>query len=185
MKTILTGLRTTLLLLLGWTLATAAPPASDEAPTDAAVRVIRAHYAEINAHASQYRQVKKELASFSSEGGALVASFRGDTLMKIVAIFYGESGEAIEEYYYWEGQLIFVYRADSDYVRPLSRKVVRTREDRFYFDGGKLIRWIDEHAKPVNPGNGTFADKQKECLQDSAEFVQAARSQKPVVEASR
>ena len=185
MKTILTGMGTTLLLLLGWTLATAAPPASDEAPTDAAVRVIRTHYAEINAHASQYRTVKKELASFSSEGGALVASFRGDTLMKIVATFYGESGEATEEYYYWDDQLIFVYRVDSDYDRPLSRKVVRTVEDRFYFDGGKLIRRIDEHTKLVNPGDGTFQDKQKEYLQNSGEFVQAARSQKPVVEASR
>ncbi len=169
MKTILVA---AILAVFGWTRGNAAP---DDSQVEAAVRDTRAHYQEINAHAAKYRQVKKELSGFSMEGGALVAFFDGDALVKTVATFYGESGEATEEYYYWEGKLIFVFRTDSDYDGLRSGKIVRTAEDRFYFRDGALIRWVDPHAEPVPPGSDAFRQKQKELLQNAATFEREAR----------
>ena len=148
-------------------------------------RAIRQRYAEVNAHAAKDRKVKKELSGFSTEGGTLVAYFDGEILAKIELIFYGESGEATEEYYYQDDKLIFVLRADSDYDHLRSGKIAHTEESRFYFRDDTLITWIDTQAKPVEPGGGNYQDKQKEFLQNSREFSRAARSTQPTVEAPR
>lgn len=96
---------------------------------------IRQHYTEINRGASRYKKVKKELAGFSAEGGQLVAYLSGPNIMKMAAIFYGETGRASEDYYYWENKLIFVLRTTYRYSKPLSGKVVKTEMNRFYFTG--------------------------------------------------
>ena len=181
---ILLALITTLFFLPGWTLCVAAPPAPNESQVERSIRDIRAHYKEINERVSKYRRAKKELSGFSTEGGSLAAYLDGDAIVKMIATFYGESGEATEEYYYWEGQLIFVFRTDSDYDHLLSGKVVHTAQDRFYFNNGVLIRWIDEHAKPVAPDEKTFQAKQNEYLQNSSQFEEAARSPRAIIEST-
>ena len=152
-------LTTALLVLSGAVRGTAAPT-----DTEAAIRAIRQRYAEVNAHASKDREIKKELSGFSTEGGTLVASFDGEALVKIELTFYGESGEATEEYYYQDDKLVFVYRVDSSYDHLRSGKIARTDETRFYFRDETLIAWIDEHAKWVEPGTGKYQDNQKEYL---------------------
>ena len=174
-------LLTTVLLFLSGAIPGSAAPGS----TEAAVRAIRQRYAEINAHAAKDRKVKKELAGFSAEGGTLVAYFDGEALAKIELTFYGESGEATEEYYYQDDKLVFVFWADSNYDHLRSGKIAHTDESRFYFRDDTLIAWIDAQAKPVEPGAGNYQDKQKECLQNSSEFSRAARSAQSTVEASR
>ena len=74
----------------------------------------------------------------------------------------GESGKAVEEYYYRDGKLIFVYRKESTYDQPLSGKLVSTKENRFYFTNDKLIRWIDENGKQVATDSSEYQEKQKE-----------------------
>src|SRR5580765_851415 len=118
-------------------------------PQADAVEPIRQHYANINQNMARYRRVKKNLAGFSAEGGELVAYFHGPSVMKMVATFFGESGRAVEEYYFWNGQLIFVLQTENRYDKPLSGKVVKKTENRFYFKDDKLIRWLDENGKEV------------------------------------
>ena len=119
------------------------------AQTQDPIETIRQHYTDINQNVSRYRLVKKNLSGFSAEGGELVAYFHGPSVMKMVATFFGESGRAVEEYYFWNGQLIFVFHTDNHYDKPLSGKVVRKIESRFYFKDDKLIRWLDENGKEV------------------------------------
>ena len=107
---------------------------------DNAIESIRQHYASINQNAPRYRRVKKNLAGYSAEGGEVVAYFHGPTVMKMAATFFGETGRAVEEYYFWNGQLIFVFQTDNRYDKPFG-KVVRKIENRFYFKDGKMIRW--------------------------------------------
>ncbi len=114
----------------------------------------------------------------------LVAYFDGPNIMKISATFYGESGKAAEEYYYWDGKLIFILRTDYAYSKPLSGKVVRTELSRFYFSNHKLIRWLDENQKQVAPKASACADKQKEYLDNSRLFTEGARSKKTTIEGS-
>lgn len=162
----------------GWWEWVTASRAQTRDPTQS----IRQQYAAINKRAARYKKVQKELSGFSTEGGALVAYFDGPAVVKIAAIYYGESGRANEEYYYQNGKLIFVYRKDFTYDKPLSGRVVNTKDNRFYFQNDRLIRWINENGKEVSPGP-EYQKEQDEYLATSNKFLIAARSKNPMIEA--
>ncbi len=176
MKKILTTIIVVLLVLA------AVAPAS--AQTDDPIPSIRQHYAQINRNAARYRKVKKNLSGFSEEGGTLVAYFDGPNIMKIAANYYGEGGKSYEEYYYGNGKLIFVLRRDYQYNKPLSGKVVRTTENRFYFKHDQMIRWIDENGKQVATDTSEYAEKQKDYLDSSKQLSAGARSRKRTIESN-
>jgi hypothetical protein len=149
--------------------------------TDNAIESIRQHYASINQNAPRYRRVKKNFAGYSAEGGELAAYFHGPSVMKMVATFFGETGRAVEEYYFWNGQLIFVFQTDNRYDKPFGR-VVRKIENRFYFKDGKMIRWLDENGKEVALDSPEYAPKQAGYLKMSKEFMDGAKSKKATIE---
>ena len=149
--------------------------------TDNAIESVRQHYASINQNAPRYRHVKKNLVGYSAEGGELVAYFHGPSVMKMVATFFGETGRAVEEYYFWNGQLIFVFQTDNRYDKPFG-KVVRKIENRFYFKDGKMIRWLDENGKEVAPDSAEYAPKQADYLKMSKDFVDGAKSSSSTIE---
>lgn len=144
---------------------------------------IRRRYASINKNLAKYRVVKKELAGFSTEGGELAAYFDGPAVMKIAATHLGETGRTFEEFYFWDERLIFVFRKEERYDEPLSGRVAKATEHRFYFSDGKLIRWVGEDARPVAPGGSEYQKKQDEYLRDSRRFVEGSRSPKTTIEA--
>lgn len=183
MKRILTSAVVT--ILVSTVLAIIVAPFAARAQVEESIASIGQHYAQINRSAAKYKKVKKELSGFSAEGGQLVAYFHGPSIMKIAATFFGESGKAAEEYYYWDGKLIFVLRTDYRYNKPLSGKVVKTTVDRFYFSEDKLIRWIDESGKQVAADTSEFAEKQKDYLDSSKQFTEGARSQKATIESNQ
>lgn len=84
------------------------------------------------------------------KGGELTAYFSGQSLRKLVAKFYGETGQAPEEYYFWDDRLFFVLRVESRYDKPLSGVIKRKSEERFYFADDALIRWLDPEKKEVS-----------------------------------
>jgi hypothetical protein len=152
---------------------------------EATINSIRQHYGQINRSAGLYKKVKKGLSGFSAEGGELVAYFHGPSVMKMVATYFGESGKASEEFYFWSGKLIFVLRTDLRYDKPLSGKVVQKTENRFYFSDGKLIRWIDEKAKEVASDKPEYAEKQKEYLDSSKQLSDGARGKSSTIESNQ
>jgi hypothetical protein len=149
------------------------------------IQTIRDRYATINKGTATHKSVKKKLSGFSAGGGDLTAYFDGPKIMKIVASHLGESGKAVEEYYYWDDRLIFIYRKDSIYDSPSSGKVARTQENRFYFDNDRLIRWIDGNAKQVESSNSEYQEKEKDYLKLSREFANGARSQNSIIESAQ
>lgn len=176
MKTILTIVIAALSALSAFAMA--------KAQTEDPISSIRQHYAQINRNAARYRKVRKDLAGFSAEGGTLVAYLDGPNIMKIAATFYGESGRTYEEYYYWDGKLIFVLRKESTYNKPLSGKVIRTSENRFYFKDDQMIRWIDEAGKQATSGTSEYLEKQKEYLDSSKQLIAGTRSAKRTIESN-
>jgi hypothetical protein len=146
------------------------------------IQTIRQQYAAINRNAARYQKAKKELLGFSAEGGELVAYFSGPSIVKITATFFGEMGRATDEYYYSNDKLIFVFRKHSHYSSPLTGKVVRTTENRYYFKDDKLIKWIDEKGKQIAPSTSEFAAKEAEHLASSKQFTEGARSKNPTIE---
>lgn len=151
--------------------------------TELSIPSIRQRYAAINKSVRKYKKVKKELSGFSLEGGELVAYFHGPRIVKITAAYFGESGRALEEYYYWSEKLIFVFRRDYTYDEPMTGKVVSTKANRFYFGNDRLIRWIDENGKAMSSSDRVYEAKQQELLETSHKFRTAARSPKPTIEA--
>ena len=146
------------------------------------ILTIRQQYVAINRNAAKYKKVKKELLGFSAEGGELVAYLRGPSIVKISATFYGEMGRATDEFYYSNDKLIFVFRRHSHYRAPLSGKVVRITENRYYFKGDKLIRWIGEGGKQVSTTAPEFGQVEGRLLASSRQFIDGARSKEPTIE---
>ncbi|HEX5703596.1 MAG TPA: hypothetical protein VFX97_10395 [Pyrinomonadaceae bacterium] len=146
------------------------------------IQTIRQQYAAINRGAARYKKVKKELLGFSAEGGELVAFTRGPSIVKITATFYGEMGRATDEFYYANDKLIFIFRKHSHYNRPLTGKVVRTTENRYYFKDDKLIRWIGEDGKQVSTTAPEFTQVEARLLASSKQFVEGAQSKNPTIE---
>ena len=151
------------------------PSVNARALTDE-IGTIRSHYTAINKNASRYRRVKKELSGYSAEGGELEAYFDGDSIKKIVATHFGESGKAVEEFYYWDDQLIFIFRKDFHYDKPLSGKTVSTEENRFYFNNDQLIKWLRGKRKQIKSDQSEYGEKQREYLESSAAFLKLVRS---------
>jgi hypothetical protein len=171
-----------LLILVGWAGGQAATTQGVPGG-EAAISAIRRRYAAINRGLSKFRMVKRELSGFSTEGGELVAYFDGPTVVKVAATHFGETGRSFEEFYYWDGKLIFVFHRRETYDEPMSGKVSKTAEERFYFDDGRLIRWLDPRGRAVAPDSGEYREAQARHLESSERFVEGARSQKSTVEA--
>ena len=144
---------------------------------------IRERYAAVNKNLAKYRVVKKELSGFSAEGGELVAYFEGSSVVKLAATHLGETGRSSEEFYYRDGELIFVFYRRETYDAPMSGKVSKTAEERFYFSGGRLIRWLDSRGRVVAQGRGDYREAQARYLDSSRRFVEGARSPNSTIEA--
>ena len=144
---------------------------------------IRERYASINKNLAKYRVVKKELWGFSTEGGELVAYFDGASVLKMAATHLGETGRSLEEFYYRGGELIFVFYRRETYDAPMSGKVSKTAEERFYFADGRLIRWLDNRGRAVAPGRDAYREAQARYLDSSRRFVEGAQSGNSTVEA--
>jgi hypothetical protein len=164
-------------------LAATVRPQVTSSQTTASIQAIRQQYAAINKGARRYRKIRKELSGFSLEGGELLAYFDGPAIVKIVANHFGESGRAVEEYYYSNGKLIFVYRKHYRYDKPMSGKVVSTQENRFYFKNDRLISWVNEDGKQVASASDEFKQRQDEYLESSSKFLIGARSKNATIEA--
>lgn len=144
---------------------------------------IRERYAAINKNLAKYRVVKKELSGFSAEGGELVAYIDGASVVKMAAAHLGETGRSSEEFYYRGGELVFVFYRRETYDAPMSGKVSKTEEERFYFAGGRLIRWLDSRGRAVAPGRGEYREAQSRYLDSSRRFVEGALSPSSTIEA--
>ena len=152
-------------------------------PTSKNVTFARAHYAQIERNLRRYDKIKADLSGYSTEGGELTAYYAGGVPRKIVAQFYGETGKAVEEYYFWGGALFFVLRTELRYDKPIGiaqddkteiGKVVRRAQDRFYFANGKLIRWIANNGKVANLKSVQTAQHERKTLQDARRYLQKA-----------
>lgn len=85
----------------------------------------------------------------STEGGTATYYFKQDTLLKIVALHFGETGKAIQEFYVEDGQLSFVLETDYTYNRP--------------------IKW-DSTAMKENNDTEVFDMDQSEIMEDASYF---------------
>ena len=122
------------------------------------LKPIRANFKRIN-EITEWTSVDKRKLNQSTEGGAATYYFLQDTLLKVVAIHFGETGKNIQEFYTKNGQLSFVFEQQYQYNRPITWDSTAMEknndtetfdidkseiiEDRSYFENGVLIRQIN------------------------------------------
>jgi hypothetical protein len=138
------------------------------AQTDKRVADIRGKVAEINKGAGKFTKTKKDVTGISTEGAEATLFHKGKELKKVVAKIYGETFNAISEFYFDGGDLIFAYDKINHYDTQIGLekpvKVVRVEEIRSYFDGGKMFKLLNG-AKTTAPGTDDFVQKEKENQQ--------------------
>jgi hypothetical protein len=161
-------------LIIGLALFIVAQGRAADSTVEEKVKAIRARYDEVEKGLSQCKQVKRDLMGESTEGGELTAWLAGQSLRKLSAKFYGETGQALEEYYFWDDRLFFVLRVESRYDKPLSGVVKTKTEERFYFADGALIRWLDPAKKEVSPGV-KFDERGRDLFARAKEYTALAR----------
>lgn len=147
----------------------------------------RAHYSAVNRAIPKATVVKRDLQGYSAEGGELTAYFGRGAPLKFVAKYYGESGRATEEYYFWQGRLFFILRTSEKYDVPIGAsptpgKVNSRMQERWYFKNGKLWRWIKSDGKTVESG-AEFRNQNDNYLSLAREFLAGARATNPIIEA--
>lgn len=109
----------------------------------AAIARIRAEYAATEREAPGYRQTAHDVWNFSLEGGELRGFYRGRELRKLSARLLGETWRGSEEYYFANGQLIFIHVVHERYNGMFGAGGIQaTIEHRYYFHGGRLIRHV-------------------------------------------
>lgn len=122
------------------------------------LKPIRANFKKIN-EIIEWTLVDKRKLNQSTEGGAATYYFLKDTLLKVVAIHFGETGKNIQEFYTKNGQLSFVFEQQYKYNRPINWDSNAMNEnndtetfdineseiieERSYFENGVLIRQIN------------------------------------------
>lgn len=111
------------------------------------IKNIREEYKKINSDTNLI-VIEKDLTGLSTEGGVLFSYYDKAGLRKAVLTFYGEMGKRIDEYYFKDGKLIFLFKQEFHYNQPIyiedGFKIERTEENRYYFCDEKLVRWIDD-----------------------------------------
>lgn len=164
---------TKLFVMACWLAVTPLLRAADST-VEARVKAIRAESAAIEQELKSYREVKRDLPDESAEGGELTAWFKGPALRKLSARFFGETGQALEEYYFARDVLIFVLRVESHYTRPMSGVTKSKTEQRFYFADGKLIRWLNQDNKDVT-NDAAAGERERELVASAKKYAALAR----------
>ena len=138
-------------LLFAFNLATLAQTNS------AHIKSIKKEFQAINSDTT-LKKVVLENEDFLGEnlgdgGGKLVGFFKNHTVRKIYQWLGLSNGIEIKEYYFKDGQLVFVYEVFKSFEYDQTRnqmdynKISTTFEGRYYFKNGKLI---DEIVKGHN-----------------------------------
>ena len=122
------------------------------------LKTIHANYNRINQIAT-WTSVERKTLNQSTEGGTAVFYHLKDTLVKVDAIYCGQTGKHIQEFYLQGGQLILVLEKYYGYHRPLIGDKTAKRgntdtipfdiekaaimEERSFFENGDLISQIN------------------------------------------
>jgi hypothetical protein len=153
----------------------AAPPSTAaDIGHDPVVRSIRDRTREIAAKEKSFHKRVQVVEECSEEGGKLLALREGPKVRKIVFRSFGESGRAVDEYYFDDDTLYFAHRVEERYDRPLSGVVAETFEDRLYFDRGALHLWVRGKATTPVPMS-EWAEKARRVQQDASAVLAGAQ----------
>ena len=138
------------------------------------MEVIRANFKRINSM-KNWTVVDSVELDDSTEGGQAKFYFANKQLQKIVAVYYGESGKNVIEYYLLDSKLSFVFRKEFRYNRPiywnelddeefdLNKSIIT--ETRSYFYKDVLFEQV-EKSKELHEVLNENLEKEQESIKE-------------------
>jgi hypothetical protein len=164
------------------------PPKSGENATNgeaessrkATVDWIQSKYAEINHKSRILRHIRKDLEGFTTEGGTLESFSEKGQVVKLTVKYFGETFRVTEEYYYADGQLIFMFSKVEQYSGDFG-PVADSRVDRLYFHQRRLIQWLAQGRESANEGDQNFKKQEKSTLEDSDKYLLWAKDKRGTI----
>jgi hypothetical protein len=125
-----------------------------------AVQLAKAVYAEVNA---KVPKVKPESRHAEDDNGYPLDAkvwHIDETIRKLETVVSEDHGSQTTEFYYTDqGDLVFAFQVTTT-ERVDTGEVVNRREERFYFAGGSLVRWLDSEKQPVSPESEEFGTQE-------------------------
>lgn len=143
------------------------------------ISAIRKKFKKINQDTISYKTKNMEIMGESAEGGELKSYYQNKELKKVVASYFGEMGKSIEEYYFSENNVFFVFTQQYSYDKPMyveGSKVNKIDENRYYFYSSKLVRWLNPNKEKVS--NSNFNQKESEIFQKIKELKKKLKNSK-------
>jgi len=117
------------------------------AQTEKQITAIRNDVNLINKNAKNYDKTTKDIDGISLEGTEATYFASGRGVKKVIVNSFGETYKATTELYFGGEELIFAFQKFSQYDTQIGLdkpvKVVKVTEQRLYFSGGKLIRFLE------------------------------------------
>jgi hypothetical protein len=156
------------------TQATAAMPGTRD--IEAVIDQIRSDFQRIEGAATHLPTREISLEGFSAEGGVAKVYQDGQQVEKVSATHFGEMGKSVVDFYFRRDALIFAYRREYRYDGPFGEPVGKPEENRFYFDGGSLVRWRGSDQQLVPADHPAYAAERSELLRAAESLIDAARS---------
>ncbi|PWV50629.1 hypothetical protein [Chitinophaga sp. S165] len=143
------------------------------AQTENVLQHIRDRYQEVNKNITSYKVSEISMPGISAEGASLQGYFIGDSLQLMVEVIYETMGKERTEVYYDKGALVFCYSRGYKYKVPMYDSTFNqykwdVEEERAYFHGGKLVRWMDANKKIFTARDAAFIEKEKGYLERAA-----------------
>lgn len=126
----------------------------------AKINFIKAQYADINATLKSDKKEVKEDTIESTDGNEVALYFKADTIKKISVVYYGETGKALEEYYFFNKKLIFYYSVEYRYDVPIyvnngNVKIASKKEKRYYLNDDKIFLVKYSPRETISPAGFT------------------------------
>jgi hypothetical protein len=138
---------------------------------EAIIEEIRAKFKETNDALASFRKVEKEVAPEDQTGGKLEAYYKGDELRKLVVTIYSEYAPETDEFYVSNGSVFFMFAQKKIYPAIDAKAPSMVEENRYYFSGKKLIRWLDTDKKKIANTHPEYKNKEKEILEAYSNYV--------------
>jgi hypothetical protein len=153
---------------------------------------IKKNYGKINKNLKDY--TKKVVDDITSrEHGTITGYFRDEEAKKIYVEHFGEDSRTFTEYYFDDGNLIYMLKQEFVYNKPAAYteekakaandsiwyddKKTRLEISAFYFYDNKLIKWVRPGGQDVAVNTAEFTEKEPILLAEALIALKQVKSE--------
>lgn len=110
----------------------------------------------------------------STEGGEIYHYLKDDVVQKMSLELYGETGRLYYDFYFWNDELIHVYKLITNYNThflddTFDDSKTTEQENKYYFKGGEMIKAIED-GHELGIAEDTYGEIGETLFQDAQRY---------------